>query len=265
MQTRANSLVLFEVLVFSAELDEGKHYNIKAYTNKDDPPEEVWREEWHQCYGERYKNDKKEGPVDGISVEVLFLEADSWVSLSLCVEDLDYMGRIKKLNEYLEKVRAMFNQVGNEDVAESCSERQCSFCPRIFYLSLSSPEESVLKSSLSRFLWNLPKVSGLEKEMEFLYPLIETRVAAVEGINQFVWEIFIELSGAGIDSIEIQALITVVAMEGVFDGHCGTDLDDGVAIVRYGTSKGVDYVTVRNSWGPKWGEKSYIRMREKYW
>ncbi|GKF13604.1 cysteine protease XCP2, partial [Tanacetum coccineum] len=49
--------------------------------------------------------------------------------------------------------------------------------------------------------------------------------------------------------------------QGVFDGHCGTDLDDGVAIVRYGTSKGVDYVTVRNSWGPKWGEKSYIRMK----
>ncbi|GJS22413.1 cysteine protease XCP2, partial [Tanacetum coccineum] len=49
---------------------------------------------------------------------------------------------------------------------------------------------------------------------------------------------------------------------GVFDGHCGTDLDDGVAVVGYGTSKGVDYVTVRNSWGPKWGEKGYIRMRE---
>ncbi|GJR39306.1 cysteine protease XCP1-like protein [Tanacetum coccineum] len=147
-----NSLVLFEVSVFSAEPDEGKHYNIKAYTNKDDPPEEVWREEWHQSNGERFKNDKKEGPVDGISVEVLFLLSTIIVSstyavntnllfgiarcrllrenarqlflddiyknpgplqfdgpggdsrvLSLCVEDLDYMGRIKKLNEYLEK------------------------------------------------------------------------------------------------------------------------------------------------------------------
>ncbi|GJR21153.1 cysteine protease XCP1-like protein [Tanacetum coccineum] len=40
---------------------------------------------------------------------------------------------------------------------------------------------------------------------------------------------------------------------GVFDGHCGTDLDDGVAAVGYGTSKG------HCGTDP---EKGYIRMRE---
>lgn len=50
---------------------------------------------------------------------------------------------------------------------------------------------------------------------------------------------------------------------GVYSGSCGTTIDHAVQLVGYGTDEasGLDYWLIRNSWGPRWGESGYIRLK----
>jgi C1A family cysteine protease len=64
-------------------------------------------------------------------------------------------------------------------------------------------------------------------------------------------------------TVTIEADQTVFQMyqSGVLDSaDCGTNLDHAVAAVGYGTEDGKDYYIVRNSWGPSWGDKGYIKI-----
>jgi C1A family cysteine protease len=45
---------------------------------------------------------------------------------------------------------------------------------------------------------------------------------------------------------------------GVFTGACGTTLDHAVALVGYGTTNGLDYYILRNSWGQSWAMGGYM-------
>lgn len=63
-------------------------------------------------------------------------------------------------------------------------------------------------------------------------------------------------------AIEADQAVFQLYNGGVITKGCGTALDHGVLIVGYGTDNttNTDYWLVKNSWGPKWGEKGFVRI-----
>jgi len=73
-----------------------------------------------------------------------------------------------------------------------------------------------------------------------------------------------KISSMGPASIAIDSsnLSFQLYSSGIYDEKaCSpSNINKGVGCVGYGSENGVKYWIVRNSWGPSWGEKGYIRM-----
>ena len=63
-------------------------------------------------------------------------------------------------------------------------------------------------------------------------------------------------------SVYIDAGALQFYSSGIFTGKCGTAPNHAATVIGYGKARGgAKYWLVKNSWGTKWGEKGYIRMK----
>jgi len=62
-------------------------------------------------------------------------------------------------------------------------------------------------------------------------------------------------------SIDAESTAFQMYTKGILDAkRCGTNLDHAVTAVGYGNEGGKEFLIVRNSWGPDWGENGYFRI-----
>jgi len=64
-------------------------------------------------------------------------------------------------------------------------------------------------------------------------------------------------------AVEADQMVFQHYKSGVITSGCGSKLDHGVLAVGYGTEDGEDFFIVKNSWGPEWGDKGYLKISPK--
>ncbi|XP_056177284.1 vignain-like [Syzygium oleosum] len=140
----------------------------------------------------------------------------------------------------------------------------------------SSPPNEGCKSGHKEYAFEFIKQNGITSELNYPYQAIDgtcdvakvnSPVVSIDGYEYVPFNNEDALLKAVANqpvsvTIEAHGVDFLLYSEGIFTGQCGTELSHEVAIVGYGsTLQGTKYWIVKNSWGPEWGEKGYIRMQ----
>jgi len=70
-------------------------------------------------------------------------------------------------------------------------------------------------------------------------------------------QVAVQPVSVAIDGSSIQHYVS-----GVFNASCSIKTNHGVLAVGYGTENGAQFWKIKNSWGPAWGEKGFLRMEK---
>nr|CAH7727997.1 unnamed protein product [Callosobruchus chinensis] len=117
--------------------------------------------------------------------------------------------------------------------------------------------------------------NGIETDKEYPYKAIDEKCRQKKHTHKFSKYLDIKpdeediakaLSAVGPISAAMEASTISFYSHGIVDSTTGcsndfSDLNHGVLIVGYQTEGDDDYWIVKNSWGLKWGEKGYMKLR----
>jgi cathepsin F len=117
------------------------------------------------------------------------------------------------------------------------------------------------------------KAGGLEPETDYPYTAKDGKCKANSAdfaahITGYVWatktknETEMQVATLNVSplSICVDAITWQTYTSGIITKNCGTALDHCVQISGWGVASGVEYWSIRNSWGESWGEEGYIRV-----
>jgi len=146
--------------------------------------------------------------------------------------------------------------------------------PQTYVSCMKNPEQcggtGGCEGAIAELAFNYSKTQGIAAAADFPYTGSDSKckqytpAVTVGGYVKLPANDALSLATAlatkGPVSISVAAGTWSAYAGGVMTGCTDTDIDHAVQAVGYGTDGPQKYWLVRNSWGPGWGEKGYIRL-----